>query len=86
MLKASEARKISNGYNAEAANRMKNCIEKLIMQRAECGIYWAAFDYGYDMCENGVTKKEVYQICCDLRSAGYDVKDHWTFREMIIRW
>lgn len=86
MLKASEAREISNGYNAEAANRMKAEIEKGISDRAKIGYFWSCYDYGRFMANNDITRHEVYRVINELRNLGYGVKDEWGINSITIRW
>lgn len=86
MLKASEARKMAQNYKSKAAQRMQNQVERLIEQCAKDGLLWVAYDYSFEMKDEGVTHKEVVEIIHDLQSAGYDIKDNRLIKFLIIRW
>ena len=86
MLKASEANHIANGWYEEAENRVMDYLEQSILARAKDGLKWFPWDYEFSMEENGLTAKGKQNIIFKLRSAGYDVKDHWIMKEVIIRW
>ena len=86
MLKASEANRIANGWYAEAENRVMDYLEQSIIARAKDGLKWFLWDYDFSMEENGLTAKSKQNIIFKLRSAGYDVKDNWIMKEVVIRW
>lgn len=86
MLKASEARKIAQNYNNGAAQRMQNHIEELIEQCAEEGMFWLPYNYNPNVANESITHKDVVEIVYNLREAGYDVKDNWFTKNLIICW
>lgn len=86
MLKANEARKIAQNYNNEAAQRMQNHIEKLIEQRAKEGMFWLPYNYNPNIANEAITHENVVEIVYNLQDAGYDVKDNWFTKNLIIYW
>ena len=86
MLSANEANRIANNYQSCAKKGVIAYLEKSIMARASEGIKWFSWDYTFSMEYSGLTRSEKQEIIYELQSAGYDVKEHWIPREVIIRW
>ena len=86
MLKASEANRIANGYHGCTKNETMAYLEKAIIARAKDGFKWFSWDYAHAMNYDGLTANEKQEIIFELRSADYDVKDHWIIKQIIIRW
>ena len=86
MLKANEARKIANGYNSRAGERMRKHVERLIQERAKSGCFWVTYSYDIDMEYYNVTQQDVNAMAKDLRRIGYEVKDSWLGGSLTIRW
>ena len=86
MLNAKEANRIANNYQSEAKKSNLDYIEKSITARAKEGFKWFPWDYDFAMKYEGLTADEKQEIVFNLQSAGYDVKDHWFLKELVIRW
>lgn len=86
MLSANEASRITDSYQNLAKKAVISYLEKSIMARAKDGIRWFSWDYAFSMEYNGLAENEKQEIIHELRSAGYDVKEHWILREVTICW
>ncbi len=86
MFTATEANRIANGYRSHAKDETMTYLEKAIIARAKDGFKWFPWDYAYAMSYDGLTANEKQEIIFELRSAGYEVKDHWMIKQVIIRW
>lgn len=85
MIKANEANRIANDYYKGFKSQTMDYLEKSIVACAKDGLKWFSWDYGFSM-EEGLTAKDKQEIIFELRFAGYDVKDHWMLKEVVIRW
>ncbi len=83
MLKANEANRISNGSQNRVKQEVLFYLEKAIIANAEDGFKWLCWNYRYS---TNFTAHDKQEIIFELRSCGYDVKDSWTAKEILIRW
>lgn len=86
MLSANEANRIANNHQSHTKKKALAYLEKSIMARANDGLKWFPWNYGFNMEYNELTANEKQEIIYELRSAGYDVKDNWLLKEISIRW